>query len=68
MEILETRIDGSTKPLLLYKNKDSSGYQFINLEKEHICPCKFKTEEEALKDLDKLILEGKIKNYKITCR
>lgn len=67
MEILETKADGSTRTLLLLKNKDGSGYQYINLEKGHICPCKFNTEEEAFKDLEKLIEKGKIKKYVIIC-
>ena len=63
MEVLETLNDGSFRKLLILKNKDGSGYQFINLQKRHICPCKFKTQEEALEDLNRLVESGKIKEY-----
>ena len=65
MRIIETLADGTTRELLLLKNKDGTGYQYINLDKQHICPCKFETIEEALKDLDRLIEKGKIKKYEI---
>lgn len=49
---------------ILYKNnkinhcvimphKDKSGYSYVNLTKGHICPCKFVSIEEAIKDLKK---------------
>ena len=65
MKIIETLVDGTTRELMLLKNKNCSGYQYINLYKQHICPCKFESIEEALKDLDKFIEKGKIKKYEI---
>lgn len=41
-----------TVEVILLPNKDGSGFQYINLSKGHICPCKFKTEVEALADLE----------------
>ena len=36
-----------TVEVLVLPNKDGSGYQYVNLTKGHICPCKFKTAFEA---------------------
>lgn len=36
-----------TVEVLILPNKDGSGYQYVNLTKGHICPCKFKTSFEA---------------------
>lgn len=47
----------------IMKNKSDGTYSFINLTKEHICPCKFNSINEALKDMDKLKDCGKILNY-----
>ena len=50
-----TRVDGVVDILLL-KHKTYNGYSFVNLTKGHICPCVFKSEEEALSStLDLLI-------------
>ena len=57
-----TRVDGIFDILLL-KHKTYNGYSFVNLTKGHICPCVFKTEEEALNDLEKYKQSGKIINY-----
>ena len=34
----------------IMKNKSNGTYSFINLTKEHICPCKFTSIDDALKD------------------
>ena len=47
----------------IFREKGTNYYRYINLTKKHICPCKFKSEEDALKDMDKLIEEGKIIKY-----
>ena len=39
--------------VLLLKHKDGSGWSFVNLTKGHICPCKFDSKEEAMKDMKK---------------
>ena len=52
MKITVTRTDGVIKVLLL-PHEDGSGYSYVNLTKGHICPCKFRTIEEALQDMDK---------------
>lgn len=47
----------------IMKNKSDGTYSFINLTKEHICPCKFNSINDALKDMDRLKDCGKIINY-----
>lgn len=47
----------------IMKNKSDETYSFINLTKEHICPCKFNSTDDALKDMDRLKDCGKIINY-----
>jgi hypothetical protein len=32
--------------------KETNRYHYINLTKQHICPCEFLSIEDALKDLD----------------
>lgn len=44
----------------LLRNKIGGEWTFINLTKGHICPCKFKTQREALDDLQKYLGSGKI--------
>ena len=57
-----TRVDG-VFDILLLKHKTYNGYSFVNLTKGHICPCVFKSEEEAISDLEKYKQSGKIINY-----
>lgn len=47
----------------IMKNKSDGTYSFINLTKEHICPCKFNSIDDALKDMDRLKDCGEIINY-----
>lgn len=54
-----------TVEVILLPNKDGSGFQYINLSKGHICPCKFKTKVEALADLEEERKKGKVISYLI---
>lgn len=45
------------------KNKVDNTYSFINLTKEHICPCKFESIDDALKDMDERVKNGEINYY-----
>ncbi|EGT3606880.1 hypothetical protein ACSW9O_15915 (plasmid) [Clostridium perfringens] len=47
----------------IFKNKIDNTYSFINFTKRHICPCRFNSIEEALKDLEKYKQKNKIKKY-----
>ncbi len=47
----------------IMKNKCDASYSFINLTKEHICPCRFNSVNDALRDMDRLKDSGKIIDY-----
>lgn len=47
----------------IIKNKVDNTYSFINLTKEHICPCKFKSIDDTLKDMDERVENGEINYY-----
>ena len=47
----------------IMKNKVDNTYSFINLTKEHICPCKFESVDGALKDMDERVENGEINYY-----
>ena len=44
----------------MLKNKNDNTYSYVNLTKGHICPCRFLSIEEAVKDMDRLKEEGKL--------
>ena len=50
--------------VLLLKHKNTNEYSFVNLTKGHICPCRFKSIDEAIKDLEERKNSGNIINYK----
>lgn len=52
-----------TVDVALMKHKQDGKLSYVNLTKAHICPCKFNTVEEALADMDRQIIEGKIIKY-----
>lgn len=60
-EILVTRPDGEVKVVLL-PHKDGSGWSFVNLTKGHICPCKFNSEEDGMKDLN---VQPNVESYRV---
>ena len=47
----------------IMKNKLDGTYSFVNLTKEHICPCKFESVDDALKDIDEKINSGEVIRY-----
>lgn len=47
----------------IMRNKSDSTYSFVNLTKNHICPCRFDSIEDALTDMRKKILSGEIIGY-----
>lgn len=49
----------------ILRNKSDNTYSFVNLTKEHICTCRFKTEEEAIQDLQSKVEDGGIIGYEI---
>ena len=47
----------------ILSNKSDHTYSYVNLTKGHICPCRFASEEEALRDMDQKIKSGEILRY-----
>lgn len=47
----------------IMRNKSDNTYSFVNMTKGHICPCRFKSIEDAVKDMDEKILNGEIVGY-----
>lgn len=54
-----------TVDVILVRHKGTQEYSFVNLSKGHICPCRFKTFEDAVADIEKRIKDGKIVGYRI---
>jgi hypothetical protein len=51
-KILKIKRQTDTVICLLLQNKEDKTWTYINLTKQHICPCKFKTYEDAIQDLN----------------
>lgn len=51
--------------VILVRHKGTQEYSFVNLTKGHICPCRFKTFEDAVADIEDRIKDGKILSYQI---
>lgn len=47
----------------IMKNRADNKFHFVNLTKEHICPCGFDSVDEALNDLDDYKKIGKVIEY-----
>lgn len=47
----------------IMRNKSDNTCSFVNLTKNHICPCRFNSIEDAVKDMDEKILNGEIVGY-----
>lgn len=54
--------------VLLLKHKNTNEYSFVNLTKGHICPCRFKSIDDAIKDLEERKKSGNIINYRFIKR
>lgn len=52
MKLLVKYKDGSQSLVQIMRHKNSNTYSYINLTKNHICPCVFKSIDEALDDLN----------------
>ena len=44
-------------------NKLDNTYSFVNLTKRHICPCRFTSIEDAIKDMKEKKDNGEIVDY-----
>ena len=47
----------------IMKNKNDDTFSFVNLTKGHICPCRFRSVDEAMDDLRNQKISGKVKEY-----
>lgn len=56
--------DGEKRLVGLYKHKNKKSYTFVNLTTGNITPCLFSSPEEAVKDLNRYVREGRLKSYK----
>lgn len=64
--ILVIKPDDTKRIVKILYDKKLEGYRFVNLTEghEHICTCVFKTEQEAVEDLEDHIKRGLVKSYK----
>ena len=60
-----TRKDGSTVLTTILFDEGVRGYRFVNITRNHICPCIFKTEKDALDDLDQKVIDGSVLHYEL---
>ena len=60
-----TRKDGSTVLTTILFDEGVGGYRFVNITRNHICPCIFKIEKEALEDLEQKQKEGSVLHYEL---
>ena len=56
--------EDSTVVVSIMYNRADGKYHFVNLTHDHICECGFDTVEDAVADMEKLRLEGKITEWK----
>ena len=65
--VLSIRRPSDVIMVVILPHAESGLFSFVNLTKGHICPCKFKSIEDALADLDDYIERGLVLSYeKIT--
>lgn len=65
IKFLVTR-PNDTVLVYLMKNEIDNTYSFVNITKWHICPCRFSSIVDAVRDMDRLKAEGKIIRYECT--
>lgn len=63
MEIYYVQRPNDWVLVTIMKNKNDNTYSYINLTKKHICPCRFKSIEDALDDMNKKIKTGEVISY-----
>ena len=63
MKIYKVIRPKDTVLVTILKNKNDNTYSYVNLTKEHICPCRFDSIEKALQDMEDLIKQNKIIEY-----
>ena len=63
MKVFHIKRPNDEIEVVLVKYKEGDSFSFVNLTKGHICPCVFKSENEAIEDLNKYKRLGKIIDY-----
>jgi hypothetical protein len=63
--IFVSKPNGVNYIVLLMQHKYTKDWSYVNLTKQHICPCKFRTYDEAIHDLENQVKEGKVISWKI---
>ena len=61
--IIVNKPDGATYTCLLMRHKLKKTWSFINLTRQHICPCKFNSDQEAIQDLEQQVKDGKVVSW-----
>ena len=62
MQFIVIKNDGVSRCRLM-KHKEDGTYSFVNLTKDHICPCRFRDMGEAIQELDGKRERGEIECY-----
>lgn len=52
-----------TVEVLLIPNVNDGTWSYVNMTKGHICPCRFKSIDDAVMDMDRLKSKGEIIRY-----
>lgn len=60
-----TRKDNSTVLTTILFDEGEMAFRFVNITRNHICPCKFKSLDEALSDLEEKVKEGSVLHYEL---
>jgi hypothetical protein len=63
MKVFHIKRPNDEIEVVLVKYREEDKFSFVNLTKGHICPCIFKSENEAIEDLNKYKRLGKIIDY-----
>ena len=63
MKYLVQKSNNDFCKVYILPHKETGKYSFVNITKGHICPCKFDTYEDALKDLEERKEQGLVKGY-----
>lgn len=66
MRVITVEKENETIQVTVLKHKESDQFSFVNLTKGHICPCKFDSYGDAMKELNQRLECGKIKSWSTT--
>lgn len=58
------KVDGTSRLIGLFRHKVKGTYSFVNMSTFKITECEFNTIEDAVKDLDNYVENGKLLAYR----